>query len=111
QEVVLRAQLRDMRGGLAHAEADFQDRRRGTAEGGLPVERLRGIRQDKARPQVINGTLLAGGGTSGAAHEGTDTARMRHVAAVGSLGGRVVSVVGWRRVGTGVLGEHGNKKA
>ncbi|MNT51294.1 hypothetical protein D3C72_1882550 [compost metagenome] len=118
QEVVLRPQAGDMRGGLTHAEADLKDRRRLAAKCCLPVQWLRCVRHHHARPDFVDGTLLPGRGPPRAAHERTDPARMRNAFRIGRRGGGRLSgavyrrgVVSRRRFGAGVLGKHGNKKA
>ena len=93
EEVGLGQHRRDVRGGLAHAEADFQHGGAGAAAEGLrQVERLGLVGHEVQRPQFGEGARLAFGGAAAALHEALEAAvqRMRLVRVfVG--GGRVVA--------------------
>ena len=119
KEVGLGHQGRDRRGGFAHAEADFQHRRRGATEHSGEVDGMFGVRQQKQRAEFGKGAGLALGGAASAAHEafqasvqGMRRVGRRHFAAWWSRIGRT----GWinrigrvRRVlrGVGEMGHHG----
>ena len=68
-EVEVGPRQRDLRRGLAHAEADLQHPRRGATEQGVPVGHGRLERQQVTRPQVLQGALLAAAQAAGAQYE------------------------------------------
>ena len=68
----------DVRGGLAHAEADFEHGRSGAAaESRRQVERLGLVGDEEQRAQFGKGARLAFGGAAGALHEALEAAVQR----------------------------------
>ncbi len=69
----------DFGGGLAHAKADFQNTRRVAAKGGVQLQRLRRIRNHKARPKFSQRAFLAGGKMALAQHKAADAAHVMRI--------------------------------
>jgi len=76
EEVARRIGGGDLRGGLAHAEADLDDQRRLPAEDGGGIDRCVAIRQAPALAQRLVGESLARGEVAAASREAADV-RMR----------------------------------
>ena len=97
QEIIVRTQLCDVGRGFAHAEADLEDAlRAGAPEGSFPVERLGGVGELEARAEFVDGALLAGRRTTGAAHVRADAAWVAGFRAAFSVFGGV-DVLRFRR--------------
>lgn len=98
QEIVIGPRQRDLLGGLAHAEADFQHRRRLAAEGNGGIQAARRIGNGPGAHQALQGGQLALGNVAAAVHE---TADMGRAGAVGSVGGAGERRPGFRGNGGG----------
>ena len=79
EEISLRHQRGDVRGGFAHAETNFQNRRRGAAENHLEIDRRARVGKQKKRAEICKSLRLADRSAAGAAHETTNAARMADV--------------------------------
>jgi len=88
-EILLRHALGDVRGGVAHAEADFKDDRRAAPEGLRKVERRLGVVDHELRPQFFERARLRDRQPSRAGDEAADAVFGRVVQhrAVRGIGG------------------------
>ena len=118
QEVVVRTGQRDLLGGLTHAEADLQYRRRLPAECGRGVQAAGRVRNGPLAHQALQRGQLALGDVAAAMHEAADVRGARAVRGVGGAGQRGLGFRGngglrsGRRGGVGgrVGGVHGGRR-
>lgn len=104
QEVVARTRQRDLLGGLAHAEADLQHRRRLAAERGGRVQPARGVGQGPLAQQLLQRGQLALRDVAAAMHEAADVGGAGAVGRVRGAGQRGFGLRGNRGGRVGIAG-------